>query len=386
MDEESPVNPPADQPIESSLTRPARRTSARILIAGGDPATRVALVERLGERRYRCTHVGRLDEARAALGRGRHDLVLLHPALADGDGLELIRQIRQKPGGPKTIIFGDQGSFRAALESGATDFIRTPIDIDEFAARIDATLTSTATEREREQKLDKLQRLCAELNDARSEISDQVDVLCSDMLSVYEDLTDQISEAAMAAEFRTLLRMELDLEQVLRTTLEYLLSKTGPTNAAVFLPDPDKVYSLGAYVNYDCPRESIDRLLEHLCGAICPQMSDEHDLVVFDDAQEFAQWIGLEDGLLERSQVIAFSCHHNGECMAVVVMFRSGALPFDPPLARTLDILRSIFARQLNQVVRIHHRSAPQWPDDAADDETDYDDDHGYGFGGGLAA
>ena len=93
----------------------------------------------------------------------------------------------------------------------------------------------------------------------------------------------------------------------------------------------------------------------------------------------------MEDDLLARSQVIAFSCHHNGECMAVVVMFRSGVLPFDPPLARTLDILRSIFARQLREVVRIHHRSMPQWPDDAVDDEPGFDDDLDYGFGG-LAA
>ena len=57
----------------------------------------------------------------------------------------------------------------------------------------------------------------------------------------------------------------------------------------MFLPDPEQHYSLGAYVNYDCPRESIDSVLSHLCQAICPQMADEPELVAFSDAREFAE-------------------------------------------------------------------------------------------------
>ena len=33
-----------------------------------------------------------------------------------------------------------------------------------------------------------------------------------------------------------------------------MLTKTGPTNAAVFLPGTGTDFDLGAYVNYDCPR------------------------------------------------------------------------------------------------------------------------------------
>ena len=57
---------------------------------------------------------------------------------------------------------------------------------------------------------------------------------------------------------------------------------------------------------------------------------------------------------------------------------------FDPKLAGTLDILRTIFAEQLSQIIRIHHRATPEWPMDAHEDEFDWDDD--MGFGGGLAA
>ncbi len=192
----------------------------------------------------------------------------------------------------------------------------------------------------------------------------------------------------METEFKTLIKQELDVEDLLRTTLEYLLAQTGPTNAAVFLADQYDNFGLGAYVNYDCPRESISVLLEHLCQAVCPQMSGELEIVSFDDAREFAEWIGVDAAFLGDSEVLAFSCHHRGDCLAVVVLFRSKKDPFDVNLASTIDLLRTAFAEQLANVIRVHHRAAPTWPEDEQphDDEHDYNDDYGFGFGGGVAA
>jgi DNA-binding response OmpR family regulator len=359
-------------------------STARILVVGGDPDIRASLSTALTRRNHLCTHVNRLDEAYTAVAQRRHDLVLLNPDLPDGDGFDLAGHLQRTAPATKTIVFSDADSFTIALKAlrcGVVDFVRTPIAIDEFVERVDGALHRTSTERSREERL---RRICSELNAARDEISDQVDTLFRDVSGAYRAMNDQIDEAVMACEFRTLLRQELDLEEVLRTTLEYLLGKIGATNAAVFLPDADRDYSLGAYVNYDCPRESVDQLLDHLCGAICPQMADEEEIVAFDDARQFAQWIGLEGGILSHSQIVAFSCNHEGECLAVVVLFRDSANPFDPELAGTLDLLRRVFAEQLARIIRVHHRAAPEWPREPADDDTDYDD-FGYGFGG-LAA
>ncbi|MBT8486475.1 MAG: response regulator [Phycisphaerae bacterium] len=363
--------------------------TARILIIGGDGAFRTALADNLPH--HRCTHADHLAEARTLTAKQRFDLLLLDPALPDGDGLDFAQRLLRTAPATKLVVFTESGSFRTALRAircGAIDYIRVPAELGEVRDRVETALTKTLTEKDRESRIRRLHSLCTELNSAREEISDQVDVLCNDLVVAYHDLHQQLQDVAMASEFRTLLRQELDLEEVLRTTLEYLLTKTGPTNAAVFLPDPNRQYSLGAYVNYDCPRESIDAVLDHLCDAICPQMADETELVAFDDAEEFADWIGMEDRLLAESQVIAYSCIDEQECMAVVVLFRDKNTPFEPALAGTLDILRAIFAEQLSQVIRIHHRSGPQWPAEPSyeDELDDLDDDHGFGFGGGLAA
>lgn len=365
----------------------AKPDPSSILIVGGDAEFRTELVSALKSHRHRCTHVSRLDEAHSALSQNRHDLVLVNPTLPDGDGFDLASKLEQSSNCTKVMVFSESDSFNTALRalrSGAVDFVRTPVRIDEFVERIDVALVKSHTDQKREERIRRVHRICRELNSARNEISDQVDVMCSDLMNAYRDLSEQVSEAAMASEFRTLLRQELDMEEVLRTTLEYLLTKTGPTNAAVFLPDCDQHYSLGAYVNFDCDRESIDRLLDHLGEAICPQMSDEPDLVSFDDAGEFAEWIGMDSTSLAQSQFLAFSCHHEDECLAVVILFRSRTNAYEPELAGTLDILRSIFAEQLSRIIRVHHRAAPQWPREAEGDESEWDD-FGYGFGGMAA-
>jgi DNA-binding response OmpR family regulator len=355
---------------------------AQVLIVGGEPDSRTALAKLLRRRRHQCTHVTRLDEAQSAVASTHYDLILLDPALPDGDGLELASLVQRLSPATKTMVFSDAGSFKAALAAmrcGVIDFINTPLDLDELVDRIDAALSRSREEYARERRISKMQNICKELNVAREEIAEQVDMLCSDLVAAYDELTEQLNQVALATEFRTLIRQELDVEETLRTSLEYLLAKTGPTNAAVFLPDGDGLYSLGAYVNYDCPRASIDTLLEHLCQSICPQMAKEADIVAFDDAAEFGEWIGLDDSFLADSQIVAYTCTHEGETMAVVVLFRNAKDPFDPSLATTLDTIRGIFAEQLARLIRIHHRAKPEWPDEASDDEFDFDDEFGFG-------
>jgi DNA-binding response OmpR family regulator len=373
-----------------NATEKAGRERARILIVGGDPDSCADLVARLGRRRHRCTHVGRFDEAQAAIERQQFDLMLLNPALPDRGGLELAELVSHRWPAMRTIVFSsaeDSGQQTLdAMRSGATDFIRLPDDLDVFPARVERALSRSRSERQREERIRRLHRICRELGHARQEVADQLDVLCSDLVGAYRELNDQLGEVAMTTEFKTLMRQELDVEEALRTMLEYLLSKTGPTNAAVFLPDAEGLYSLGAYVNYDCPRESIDELLDQLRVAICPQMADEEEIVAFDDAAEFAEWIGLEEEFLSDSQVLAFGCHHEGECLAVLVLFRSQRDPFEPSSATTLDVVRTTFAEHLSRLIGIHHRAKPQWPSDAADDDCDdYDDPYGFGLDG-LAA
>ncbi len=362
---------------------------ARMLIVEADAALRQSLIEALERRHHHCTGVGSVSEARSALARTSFDVVVLNHQLVDKALLELMPLIQKTSPATKTVLIAERCTLDDAVRAmrcGVVDLIALPVEMEEFIRRIDTALLKSRADRQRDERLLRLKKICRELNVARHEISRQVDALCGDLTAAYQEIADQMNEVAMASEFRTLIKQELDVEDLLRTTLEYMLTKTGPTNAAVFLPDSAHSYGLGAYVNYDCPRETVSLMLDHLCQAVCPQMADEDEIVCYADAREFAEWIGIEADFLADSEVIAFSCQHEGECLAVIVLFRNKSNPFSEKLAGVIDTMRTLLAEQLSNIIRVHHRARPSWPKEAADGDLDYNDDINWGFEGGMAA
>jgi GAF domain-containing protein len=157
----------------------------------------------------------------------------------------------------------------------------------------------------------------------------------------------------MCSEFRTLIRQELDVEDLLRTALEYLLVKTGPTNAAVYLAGGDDSFGLGAYVNCDLPRKSVEPMLRRLCDEACPAVAEHVDVLRFEDAKEFVSDCELGAEVSEDIEMVAVPCHHDGECFAVMFLFRDSEQGFEDETAQVLGALRSILAEQLATLIRV---------------------------------
>ncbi|MEL7472664.1 MAG: hypothetical protein AAGK04_05040, partial [Planctomycetota bacterium] len=86
----------------------------------------------------------------------------------------------------------------------------------------------------------------------------------------------------------------LDVEIALRRVLEHVLDRIGPTNAAVFMPDSSGDYSLGAYVNYDRPKDSAEVMLDHLAGVIAPRFEETDGVVSIHNDDQLHQCIGAE--------------------------------------------------------------------------------------------
>lgn len=380
---------PLDKEIIKALeSEPQINGAARLLLVSGDQSLQDRVVSALDQRRYHFNCATSIESARSEMTRKRVEVLLVDPDSLTAAWRTFIEDAHRSASHLKTILVVKSESLQRTLDgmrSGAMDSVNIETELNNLGSRIDLAISRSRAEQKFQNKMARLKKVCKELNVVRHEVTEQVDSLCQELVTAYQDVADQVSEASMVTELRTLLRQELDVEDLLRTTLEFLLTKSGPTNAAVFLPDGTGYYNLGAYVNYDCPRESISVLLDHLCSAICPQMEGERDLVRFDDADQFADWIGMDPGIIDDSQVIAFTCHREGECLAVCVLFRSVTNPFSEELANILHLMRSIFAEQLARVIRIHNRLEPQWPKEAVDDDRD-GEDFGFGYGGGVAA
>jgi FixJ family two-component response regulator len=312
------------------------------------------------------------------------DLVVVSDRVPLHEVLPVSERIRRISPAVKIVIAGDaprSGMLLRAVRGGVVDWIDLGADDDDMCARIAAALELGREERRRDERVSRLKGICQRLGETRGEFVRQMDSLGADLAHAAEEMRGRVDEAAMAGEFRGLISQELDVEDLLRTSMQYLLTKTGPTNAAVFLPgSKSNQFGLGAYVHYDCPRASAQPFLQRLCDDVCPRLAATDDIVRYADTEEFVQALGIEASVLEDSELVAWPALHDGECMGVFFLFRNRSEPFRDELAGLIDALRPVFAAQMAKLVRVHHRSNFQWPAqraESADDVTDDDSDEG---------
>lgn len=343
---------------------PLART--RVLILATSREHRDALTARLDALAAHSPAACDLDTARAMLNESYYDVVLITDDAAES----FIPQLTTADRCLSCVVIADGPSLDLAvraMRAGAADLLAPTCSDADLAASLRAAGQRSRRLRARarleERRARKLRSACRELNRSRHSLMDQLGGVCNDMAASYRDLSEQMKSVALASELNTIFRQELDLECLLRTVLEYTLKKIGSTNAAIFLPAQSGDFTLGAYVNYDCPRDTAETLLDHLADIIAPAFENRDEVVVMKGLKDVRPEPGPAGEWLEDSAVAAFSCRVDGECLAVVVLFRDRRTPFTGSAPQTLRIIKDLFAQQLSRIVKMNYRHLPkhQW-------------------------
>ncbi|MCA9001901.1 MAG: response regulator transcription factor [Planctomycetes bacterium] len=120
-----------------------------ILIVDDDPKLRGFLVRGLEEQDYDCSEAGSVAQALECLaGPTAPDLVLLDVMLPDGEGWQVLRELRSK-GSQVPVLFltaRSQVDERVrGLEMGADDYIVKPFEFRELLARIHVVMRRSST-------------------------------------------------------------------------------------------------------------------------------------------------------------------------------------------------------------------------------------------------
>lgn len=321
-------------------------------------------------------HVSKIDDARALLDEMRPHVAFVHESFGD-DGLDLVQDLTADDRQTLAVVITDEATMEgslAAMRAGASDYLAKALDKPTFNDAVQGLISKLRVVGRRKQRVRRLRRACRKLDTARGQVMEQVDVLCSDLVVAYQELAAQMQQVVQTSEYAAVIRQELDLEQLLRKTLEYLLDKVGPTNAAIFLPCAEDEYSLGGYVNFDRSAGSPEVLLQHLADVVAPRVADRGHLLHITDNDALQQWIGKDYNYLVDCHVVAAPCFDGEDVMAAVMLFRDGAQPFDDAVGDTLDAIAPMLGDYLAKVVRVHHRMITP----TAELDTDHEDGDGF--------
>lgn len=354
-----------DGPIRVLLVSPnlqRREECRRELTSAGMACSGVATLDAAARRITAWAGAGSGAAAGGtAASEGAFDVAVVDHVLSDGGGMELAPIARE--GGISVVLMGDALSVDdavAAMRDGAADIVPSGLRGAELAERISAAAARVRDQRRQRGRIVKLKRMCRRLNSAREQVARQVDTLCTDLVQAYQELADQMNQVTTATEFKGLIQGELDIESLLRTTLEFVLSRSGPTNAAIFLPTTSGDYSLGAYVNYDCPKDTVDILLDQLANVVAPRFEHVPGMVCLTEPHDLDRYIGDDAQWLDGSGVCAMACRHHDETLAIFMLFRDRRSPYNATLLEQVKTIGELFAMQLARVIHIHHRHLPK--------------------------
>ena len=118
----------------------------RILIVEDEPRIASFLQKGLAAQGF-ATEVAR-DKAEAlARARTEPDLILLDRGLPDGDGLDVLRELRRTERSVPVIVLTARDAVAdtvAGLDSGADDYVTKPFSFEELLARVRARLRESA--------------------------------------------------------------------------------------------------------------------------------------------------------------------------------------------------------------------------------------------------
>lgn len=118
----------------------------RVLVVDDEPAILRFLKPALEASGYDVQAATTVDEATKRIARDVPEIVVLDLGLPDGDGKDLIRQVRQWSDVPIVVLSAREREAEKieALDLGADDFVNKPFGVGELMARLRAALRHRA--------------------------------------------------------------------------------------------------------------------------------------------------------------------------------------------------------------------------------------------------
>jgi two-component system response regulator RegA len=127
---------------QPATVAPDGATERSLLLVDDDAAFRQRLDLMLTRRGYAVTPVASLAEARVAAARVKPAFAVLDMRLGDGNGLDLVADLRALRPGVRIVMltgYGNLATAVAAIKAGAVDYLPKPADPDDILNALTAS-------------------------------------------------------------------------------------------------------------------------------------------------------------------------------------------------------------------------------------------------------
>jgi hypothetical protein len=139
--------------------------------------------------------------------------------------------------------------------------------------------------------------------------------------------------------------------------MEWILKKAGPINAAVYLPDADRRFALGAYLNLDTEADAA--LISDIGETVVKQAESLRTLVAIDNDKMLEDLFGLAASRLKARSWLALGCFSGRECLGVLVVFRSRDQEIDPTVRALLEVMAPVLGEKMQEALGLYNRMNP---------------------------
>jgi two-component system KDP operon response regulator KdpE len=136
------INPAGSFHARTSSRRASLTTQPLVLVADDEPRITKLVSISLGEEGFRVIAANGGEDALRKAEEYRPDVVLLDIVMPDLDGIEVMRQLRERRPVPVILLTakGSTADKAKGLDLGADDYVAKPFHPDELAARVRAVI------------------------------------------------------------------------------------------------------------------------------------------------------------------------------------------------------------------------------------------------------
>lgn len=116
---------------------------SRILVVDDDPEVRETMASLIRRHKMDYDTVPSLADTRHKLTEQAYDVILLDVSLPDGNGLDLLQEIREIPDAPEVVILtgrGDPDGAELAIQGGVWDYLVKPASIKQISLTLNRAL------------------------------------------------------------------------------------------------------------------------------------------------------------------------------------------------------------------------------------------------------